>query len=329
MDRLLPWLEAHRDEPFFVFLHVTDPHSPFKPQPPYDTLWTDAGRQEEHERQAREARRFIADPLLKRFGMPTRDELVQAKFDPDAYADHDRGWYDGSIRAMDAEIGRLVERLRALGLDRRTVVAFTADHGEEFFEHGRTFHGQSVYGELNNMPLILWGHGILRAGAVVESTVQMIDVMPTLLDLSGLPLPEAAQGRTLLPLLASASAPGTVRADAAGRPAVSEKAVTVESGAPPPRDTESAAIVSGGWKLIHNTKRPAGAPEFELYDHARDPLDRTDMAARQPEVVQRLSRELAAWRRAAQRARLKPDSESAASLSKEELERLRSLGYIQ
>jgi arylsulfatase A-like enzyme len=329
VDRLLPWLEAHRDVPFFVFLHVTDPHSPFKPQPPYDTLWTDAGRHEEHERQGKDARRFIADPLLKRFGMPTRAELVKAKIDVEAYADVDRGWYDGSIRAMDAEIGRLVERLRALGLDRRTAVAFTADHGEEFFEHGRTFHGQSVYGELNNMPLILWAPGHLRAGAVVEPTVQIIDVMPTLLDLSGLPVPEGAQGRTLLPLMETSSAPGTVRAAAGTRPALSEKAVTKESGAPPPRDTESTAIVSGEWKLIHHTKRPAGAPEFELYAHATDPLDRTDVAAQHPEIVQRLGREIAAWRKAAERGRLKPDSESAGSLSKEELERLRSLGYIQ
>jgi len=164
---------------------------------------------------------------------------------------------------------------------------------------------------------------------VVEPTVQMIDVMPTLLELSGLPVPEGAQGRTLLPLFAASGPSGTVKAATSGRPAVSEKAITKETGAPPPRDTESAAIVSGGWKLIHNTKRPAGAREFELYDHARDPLDRTDVAAQQPDVVRRLSRELAAWRKAAEGARLKPDSESAGSLSREELERLRSLGYIQ
>lgn len=172
VDRLLPWLEAHRDVPFFVFLHVTDPHHPFKPRPPHDTLWTDPGWEQERERLAQAARRFIADPLLKRVDMPTKAELLQAGIDPDRYADRERGWYDGSIRGMDAEIGRLVERLRALGLDRRTVVAFTADHGEEFFEHGRGFHGQTVYGELSNMPLILWGPGVLPAGVVVEPPVQ-------------------------------------------------------------------------------------------------------------------------------------------------------------
>lgn len=248
VDRLLPWLEAHRDVPFFVFLHVTDPHHPFKPQPPYDTLWTDAGWEKERERQAQAARSFIADPLLKRVGMPTREDLVRAKVDPDAYADHERGWYDGSIRGMDAEIGRLIERLRALALERRTVVAFTADHGEEFFEHGRGFHGQTVYGELNNMPLLLWGPGALPSGVVVEPTVQVIDVMPTLLDLSGLPVPEGAQGRTLVPLLSSSVRPGSAETAKGGRAAVSEKAATKETGAPPQPGLHPVGGLNGGFR---------------------------------------------------------------------------------
>ena len=68
--------------------------------------------------------------------MPNREQLLAAGSTPDPYIAHDRDWYDGSIRAMDAEIGRLVERLRTSGLDHRTLVVFTADHGEEFLEHG-------------------------------------------------------------------------------------------------------------------------------------------------------------------------------------------------
>jgi arylsulfatase A-like enzyme len=328
VDRLLPWLEAHRDVPFFVFLHVTDPHDPYKPQPPYDTMWTDAGKADEHERQAKEVRKFIADPLLKLFGVPTRDEVVKAKLDPEAYSEHDRGWYDGSIRGLDTEIGRIVERLRGLGLDGSTTLAFVADHGEEFFEHGRGFHGQSTYGELSNMPFILWGPGSVPAGIVVEPTVQQVDVMPTLLELSGLPVPEAAQGRSLLPLFAPNATPAAARA-AAARPAFVTKALTTEPDGPPPRETESFAIVSAGWKLIHNTKPAAGRPEFELYEHGRDPLDARDVAASHPERVRDLGRELAAWRQFAERARLKPDSEANQKLSQQELERLRSLGYIQ
>ncbi len=332
VDRLLPWLDAHRDDPFFVFLHVSDPHDPYKPYAPYDTLFADGSRAEEHERQAKEARKFIRDPLLKLFGMPSFVELEDAKLDPRRYAAHDRDWYDGSIRAMDVEIGRLLERLRTLGLDARTLVAFIGDHGEEFLEHGRMFHGQSTYGELVGVPLILWGPSALPRGRIVEQTVETIDVMPTLLAISGLPLPHQAQGRSLLPLLATGSRRDVARADDAAwnrRPAISEKAKAIDPGAPPPRDTESYAIVSEGWKLIHNVERKAGDPEFELYNHAVDPLDQTDLSAEQPERVERLARELAAWRAHATAARLKPDAEGAQAMSKEDLERLRSLGYIQ
>ena len=332
VDRLLPWLEAHRDVPFFAFLHVSDPHDPYRPPPPYDALWADPARAEQHEADLRKARGFISDPLLKAFGMPTREELVKAGIDADAFVQHERAWYDGSIRAMDAEIGRLVERLQALGLDRRTLVVFTGDHGEEFHEHGRSFHGQSVYGELNNVPLVLWGPGHVPAGRTVDHTVQTVDLMPTLLEVSRLSPPPGMQGHSLLPLLRAAPASsGAVAAasSAESRPAVSEKAVTKDAGAPPPRDTASQAIVLGRWKLIHNTARAAGKPEFELFDHATDPLDAHDRSAEQPAEVERLSKLLQSWRRMAAAARVKPDTEAASTLSKEELERLRSLGYIQ
>src|SRR5206468_6826654 len=107
--------------------------------PPYDTMWADASKREGHEKQAKEVKKFIADPLMKAFGMPTREDLVKAGFDADAYVKADEDWYDGSIRGMDAEIGRLFERLRTLRLDDRTLVVFTGDHGEEFLEHGRMF----------------------------------------------------------------------------------------------------------------------------------------------------------------------------------------------
>jgi len=332
VDRLLPWLETHRDVPFFVFLHVSDPHDPYKPYPPYDALWADPAGASEHERQLGEARKVITEPLLRAFGMPSREELVKAKIDPEAYAEFDRAWYDGSIRGMDAEIGRLVERLRGLGLERKTLLVFTGDHGEEFYEHGRAFHGQSVYGEMNNMPLVVWGPGVVPAGRTVEQTVQTVDLMPTLLELSGLRIPPGVQGHSLASLLSPGAADGRGTAHASApdsRPAISEKAETKDAGGPPPRDTAAEAVVLGGWKLIHNTKRPEGKPEFELYDHAKDPLDAHDVAAAHPEEVARLAKTLDAWRRMVTAARLKPDSEANQNLSKEELERLKSLGYIQ
>ncbi len=333
VDRLLPWLETHREVPFFVFLHISDPHDPYRPYPPYDTMWADASRLEEHERQSKEVRKFIAEPLLKLFGMPTREELTKAGYDPDAYVAVDRDLYDGSIRAMDAEIGRLIERLQMLGLDKKTLIVFLGDHGEEFLEHGRMFHGQSVYGELSNVPLILWGPGIVPPHKIINETVETIDLMPTILAISELPVPAGVQGESLTPLLAATSAAALKEAEAVtrwSRPAVTEKAMTTTSvGAPPPINTESYSIILDGWKLIHNPKRASGKPEYELYEERKDPLDQINLATQHPEIVNRLAKELAAWRIKASAERLKPDAESSIGLSQEELERLRSLGYIQ
>jgi hypothetical protein len=89
------------------------------------------------------------------------------------------------------------------------------------------------------------------------------------------------------------------------------------------------ALVSGDWKLIANIDRPAGDPAYELYDHRHDPLDQTDVSAEHPDVVERLAREIKAWKQQAESARLKPDAESGRAMSQEDLERLRALGYIQ
>ncbi len=330
VDRLVEWLESHRDAPFFVFLHLYDPHDPYEPNRPYDTTWADPAKRDEHHRTLEAVRKVISDPLLKLFGMPTRAELVKAGLDADSYVKHDVDWYDGSIRGLDAEVARLLERLKALDLDRRTLLVFTADHGEEFLDHGRMFHGQSVYGELTQVPLMMRWPGVLPAGRVVQEVVQTIDLMPTLLEISGLKPPAEVQGQSLVPLLDGGDRRSTGRAWRA-HPAISEKAATNPSkgAAPAPHDTESYAIVDGGFKLVHNTVRPRGGPEFELYDFAKDSLNLRDVAGEHPDVVQRLAKLLDSWRKMAQSARLKPDAESMQGLSQQQLERLRSLGYIR
>jgi arylsulfatase A-like enzyme len=327
VDRLLPWLEAHRDVPFFVFLHVFDPHDPYKPYRPYDSLFGDGAGKEEHEKNADRARGFVRNPVLRAFGMPTREELREAGLDAASYVGHERDWYDGSIRAMDAEIGRLLERLRELGLERRTLIVFLSDHGEEFLEHGRMFHGQSVYGELTRVPLVLWAPARVPSGMVVEETVETIDLFPTVLELAGIASPPGVQGRSLVPLLSGAR-------DASGRdswetrPAISEKPPEVDPQSALVPGLASTAIVHDGWKLIHNTKRPQAVPEYELYDDRTDPLNRDDLAERHPDVVKRLKEELEAWRGRVSAVRLEPEGGSAESLSPEELERLKSLGYV-
>jgi arylsulfatase A-like enzyme len=330
VDRLTDWLGRHRDTPFFAFLHVFDPHDPFEPRRPYDALWTDPSKKEEHEHQLEEVRKVIKEPLLRLFGMPSRDELVKAGFDADAFVDYDRGWYDGSIRGMDSEIARLMQTLARLGLADDTLVVFLSDHGEEFLEHGRMFHGQTVYGELTQVPLVMhWPDGLAK-GRVVGDMVQTIDVMPTLLELSGITPPAGLQGQSFASLITESS--GGVQAAAwQRRPAITQKALTdpKAGAAPPPHDTESFAINDGQWKLIRNTVRPHGGPEFELYDFARDPINKNDVAAQHPDVVARLSKALDGWKQMAEKSKLKPDTETTKNLSPEQLQRLRSLGYVR
>ena len=228
-------------------------------------MWASpAQRDETQAKDDQELSKVIADPLLRPWAspMPTREELVAAKLDPDAYVGHDRDWYDGvDPRPWTRRWAGSSSALRGLGLDGAPCSCFTADHGEEFLEHGRTFHGQSVYGELNNVPARFWGPGSVPAGRVVDETVQTIDVMPTLLEMSGLPVPDAAQGHSLLPLLVRRAAPGSAaRARAAGRTVrpSPRRLETEDERRPAPARHRVLRPIVGGWKLIHNTKRPGG-----------------------------------------------------------------------
>jgi arylsulfatase A-like enzyme len=190
------------------------------------------------------------------------------------------------------------------------------------------WHGQSVYGEMIRVPLILWGPGRIAPGLRVDEPVELIDIMPTLLETSGVLAPEAVQGQSLLPLVRRPGGSGVVEAASAWerRPLVAEKQPM--GGQDFPGAGESYAIIEGRWKLIHNAVRAPDKPEFELFDFYGDPLDRRDVARDHPEVVERLARALEAWKGKARAARLKAEADGAA-LGADQLERLRSLGYIR
>ena len=321
VDKFLPWLESHREVPFFALFHVDDPHDPFEPYEPYNTLWSDPAFTPRFREQEEAVRKVIKNPLMRTFGMPSRAELLEAGIDPEPYVRQEIGWYDGSIRALDVEIGRLLERLDELGLTERTIVAFVSDHGEEFLEHDHHFHGHTTYGELNRVPFAIAGPGVPE-GLVLDETIQTLDLMPTLLELSGLEPPEGMQGRSLVPLFSGGEGARPV-------PAFTEKAAMKTAVGPTNREIESFAVVHEGWKLIHNRRRSEDMPEFELYRHDDDPLNLDDLAEANGEVVTRLAAVLEDWHRFTGENRLASDAETVESLDSEALEQLRALGYLQ
>jgi arylsulfatase A-like enzyme len=325
VDRLLEWIELHHDVPFFAFLHIFDPHSPFEPYHPYDNLWLSPQEIAQHRKDMEKAKKYIESDFNKREALANPAELKKAGIDQERYLADQQAWYDSSIRAMDVEIGRLVERLEDLHLDHDTMIAFASDHGEEFLEHGRPFHGFTAYGEMLNVPLILSWPGALPPGTVVDRTVENLDLMPTLLDVSELPLPREAQGQSLLPLLAHSD---PTQLGWTSRPAFAERHLAPVAFEEDKNPTESWAMVDGDWKLIRNGVRPEGRPEFELYDHRKDPLNLHDVAAEHPEIVKRMAAKLQAWHEKALAAKVTPD-EGSAELSPEERERLQALGYVQ
>ncbi|RKY18487.1 MAG: hypothetical protein DRQ55_13230 [Planctomycetota bacterium] len=190
LETVVRWLDEHRDLPFFMFLHTYDVHAPYGSVP-----------KEYRERFAREGVTSQFDLALKKPVDHWHDQEMP-RFEPNDY-ERMRDLYDGEIRFVDDQLGRLFSALDDLDLEDRTHVILVSDHGEEFGEHGKfEHHNGNLYRELSNVPLIWVGPGV-AGGRSVKEVVQTIDILPTVLDRLGID-PLAAgdiDGRSLGPLL--------------------------------------------------------------------------------------------------------------------------------
>ena len=210
--------------------------------------------------------------------------------------------YQGEVAAADAALGPLLEPLLAASARERTLVVFTSDHGESLGEHGEATHGVFAYEATLRVPLVLHAPGLPRA-TVVSTPVRHVDVLPTVIDLLGLPPLADRPGRSLLPLIAGSE-------DAAPESYLESLSPSLNRGWAPLR-----GIVSGGLKYVD-------LPLPEIYDLATDPREQENVVASRPRDLDRLRARLAGLRagEAADGARV-PEDESA-------LERLRALGYV-
>ena len=243
VDAALSWLEARRGFPTFLYVHTMDPHVPYAPPPPFDRM-------------------FEPHPVPGHPGQDPRTDYQEP-------LDRERlvAQYDGDVAYGDQEFGRFVKGLKDLGLYDRALVVFLSDHGEEFLDHGQWLHGRSVFDELVRVPLIAKFPGGKGAGRRASPQVQAVDVLPTVLENEGLPVPAGLAGRPLQHVLAG-------RAEKT--PALSE--------------ISHRGIVAHGVRTEADKYVRRFSPERdELYfDLRADPGERTSLLDRRPERVRLL-----------------------------------------
>ena len=292
-DRALMWVDSLAGEPLFLFLHYYDVHSDYSSleefetlfTSPYDGPWDGA----------------TAPLAALRLG---RGEVVLDERD----VEHLLDLYDAGIRQMDSELGRLFDALAARDLLGETLVVLTSDHGEEFLEHGSTLHGRTQYQEVVAIPLIFAGPGV-PAGGRVGVPVSLVDVVPTLLALTGLDADPWLDGTNLVPLWEGE----TTR--------YADRVIFSESDHRRRWHDELRAARRGNFKLIYNRR----TKQHALYELKSDPGEMRDVAASYPTVVAELRAELDAHM-AAPRAGV---ATRAAELSADERAHLQSLGYLE
>ncbi|MCP3915346.1 MAG: sulfatase [bacterium] len=168
--RARDWLDERAgDEPFFLYLHFLDAHWPYPVPDEYATLFTDGA---DVERFRGKDWRELRDAVNH-----GREQLSDADLEVLL------ALYDGAIRYIDDELGRLMDHLERSGLAEDTIVCVVSDHGEEFLEHGRIGHGHGLYENLLSVPWILHVPG--RGAGRVETPCSLVDLFPTLLHAAG------------------------------------------------------------------------------------------------------------------------------------------------
>lgn len=260
---LADFLTEHAGERLFVYVHTLDPHGPYEPP--------------------------AEDLAAVQVGNPTRPPLPEGTdFQREQAADRTLS-YDAEIRHNDRRLGSALDTLASLGMDQRTLVAFTSDHGEGFLEHGSWTHWRTLFQEELGVPLVMhWPEG-LPAGRVVEVPVSQADLAPTLASLAGIAPPSAWTGFDLSALCRPSGAEAT-------RGAGSAQATSSRPGDLASRVIVSDAVMEGrvnlpSGRLLSARRGPAklivavgesGALEpVGMFDLGADPLERVDLLASQ------------------------------------------------
>ncbi len=292
----LSWLDERPQGAFFLFVHYFDPHAEYAPPQPY--------------------RRQFAKPQdaeTDGFTFGTREQITAYRRGLIQFRPQDveraEALYDGEIAYTDAQVGALLDGLRARGLDDSTLVVLTADHGEEFLDHGGYEHGHAHYDELLAVPLIV-RHGSRIAPASIPVPVSHVDVAPTLCSWANVPPSRGFRGRDLSPLLRGST--------------VDDAALVAYGnfwGEP------LSSLRASGLKLIHTPARDEVLGRVELYRWTDDARERRDLSSVEVDRTRAMQSALGAEIESAVGRRC--EAAAAAPVSPDALQRLHGLGYPQ
>jgi arylsulfatase A-like enzyme len=324
-ERALGFAAAHRNEKFMMYLHYLDPHGPYDPP---EALY----------------RRFrptdFPNPVdVYRDVRPNFDRFVKEGFGPgDPRFEDMVVRYDAEIADTDQAIETLFHGLKDLHLLDRTLIVITADHGEEFMEHGFIEHAWTLYRESVHVPLIVWAGDALKPSRI-DARVSTVDILPTLLELTRLPdraLP--GDGATLL-----TRAGKPVEPRSPSKPLIAELLISERN--------VLRTVVNGKWKYVAAQRwlepalRPQAAAQQqlpnqssqldvwgpvvheELYDLEADPGERQNCIATCGPAIDEM-RGLLETYHASTLTDGGPDASGHDGVSSEDIERLRALGYV-
>ena len=283
-DRAIDFVDRHSDRPFFLLAHYFDPHHIYQRHEGFD---------------------FVA-PLNYQGQIPEGVTIRMLRaIDPDDIEEEDirflEALYDSDIAFTDHHIGRFLTHLRQRGLFDTALIVFTADHGEEFFDHRSFGHARTLYNELINVPLLV-KYPDQREGLVSERSVGTIDVFPTVLDLLDIAPSSSLSGVSLL-----------------AQPQDEDERVIFSETS---RLSILRAAIRGNNKLIADLKND----ETLLFDLNVDPKEHQSLSGSGGGDESTLQEALSEWIASAEESQREPEE---IELTEEEERRLRALGYIE
>ncbi|HNF96352.1 MAG TPA: sulfatase [Pseudomonadota bacterium] len=246
-----------KTKPFFLYLGTIDAHVSWRAYEPWISKYDPNP---------------YSGPFVKGCMDPQLDKIVAGQLTVTA-RDRQRviALYDCDISYNDHHFGKLLELLKKTGHENDTMVIYTSDHGEEFWDHGRIGHGQSLRQELIHIPLWIYYPPLFPGGKVVEEGAELVDLLPTLADAFGMPIPKDVQGESLIPIAQGVSG-------GYPRPAIASQ-------------YELAHVMRlGRYKLW-----VGGSGQVKLYDGQDDPGEQKELNQEQPLALRFVTDAMGLW----------------------------------